>query len=164
MTFMYLTTVASTLLALGMLAGCSSVLPFSTLTKLDLALMASDEVNPDLHGRPSPVVVHLLELRHPVAFENADFFSLYGRAEQTLPKDWVSSEELELRPGERLMLKLSIEPQSRYVGVLAAYRDLPNVQWRLVLPVAPRQRTRARIMLDQSGVRIAAPQTDRAED
>jgi len=156
--------VSFTLLLLGLLAGCSTLSPFSTLTKLDLTLTASDEVNPDLHGRPSPVVVQLLELRHPVAFENADFFSLYGRAEQTLPKDWVSGEELELRPGERLALKLSVEPRSRYVGVLAAYRDLPHVQWRWVLPLAPGQLTRADIVLDQTGIRMAAPQPDRTED
>lgn len=161
---MYRITVASMLLALGLLAGCSSLSPFSSLTKLDLTLTASDEVNPDLHGRPSPVVVRLLELRHPVAFENADFFSLYARAEQTLPKDWVSSEELELRPGDRLAFKLSVEPQSRYVGVLAAYRDLPQVQWRLVLPVTPGQRTHVNLVLDQAGIRIADPDTRKAED
>lgn len=151
---MYRTLAATMLLALGLLAGCSSVSPFSTLTKLQLTLTASDDLNLDLHGRPSPVVVQLLELRHPVAFENADFFSLYGRAEQALPKDWVASEELELRPGEQLVLKLSVEPNSRYVGVLAAYRDLPHVQWRVVVPVAHRQLTRAEMVLGHAGIRL----------
>lgn len=164
MMFMYRTTVASMLVALVVLAGCSSVSPFSTLTKLDLTLTTSDAVNPDLHGRPSPVVVHLLELRHPVAFENADFFSLYARAEQTLPKDWVSSEELEMRPGEQRVLKLSVDSHSRYVGVLAAYRDLPQVQWRLVLPVAPARLTRADLVLDSTGIRMAVPDTRKTED
>lgn len=154
---MYRITLVPLLLALGLLAGCSSVSPFSTLTKLDLTLTASDNVNPDLHGRPSPVVVQLLALRHPVAFENADFFSLYGRAEQTLPKDWVASEEWELRPGEQVALKLRVDPASPYVGVLAAYRDLPHVQWRAVLPVAPRQVTRADLLLDHTGIRVAHP-------
>ncbi|WP_455826801.1 type VI secretion system lipoprotein TssJ [Pseudomonas graminis] len=161
---MYRTTAAFMLLALCLLVGCSSLSPFSTLTKLDLTVTASDEVNPDLNGRPSPVVVRLLELRHPVAFENADFFSLYARAEQTLPKDWVSSEELEMRPGDRLALKLSVEPQTRYVGVLAAYRDLPHVQWRLVLPVTPEQLTRADLVLDHAGIRIDTPHTRDTED
>ncbi len=161
---MYRTTAASLLLALCLLVGCNSLSPFSTLTKLDLTVTASDEVNPDLHGRPSPVVVRLLELRHPVAFENADFFSLYARAEQTLPKDWISSEELEMRPGDRLALKLSVEPQTRYVGVLAAYRDLPHVQWRLVLPVASEQLTRADLVLDHTGVRIDTSATRKTED
>ena len=145
------------LVVLVLLGGCSNLSPFSTLTKLDLTLAASDEVNPGLHGRPSPVVVQLFELKHPVAFENADFFTLYGHAEQALPKDWVNSEELELRPGEQVALKLRSEPQSRYVGVVAAYRDLPHVQWRWVVPLAPQHVTRAHLVLDQSGVRVAEP-------
>lgn len=148
---MYRTSMV-TLLAM-LLAGCSALSPFSSLTKLDLTLAAGDRLNPDLHGRPSPVVVRLIELRHPVAFENSDFYSLYERAEQVLPKDWVSAEELELRPGERRMLKLNVEPNSRYVGVLAAYRDLPHVQWRWVLPITPQRRTQAELVLDETGIR-----------
>lgn len=148
---MYRTSMV-TLLAM-LLAGCSALSPLSSLTKLDLTLAAGERLNPDLHGRPSPVVVRLIELRHPVAFENNDFFSLYERAEQVLPKDWVAAEELELRPGERWLLKLSVEPHSRYVGVLAAYRDLPHVQWRWVLPVSPQRRTQAELLLDETGVR-----------
>ena len=161
---MYRSTVTSMLIALVLLAGCSSASPFSTLTKLDLTLIASDDVNPDLHGRPSPVVVQLFELRHPVAFENADFFSLYGRGEQALPKDWVAGEELELRPGQRRVLKLSVEPHSRYVGVLAAYRDLPQVQWRYVLPVAHQRLTRAELVLDHTGIRAAGTPATVMED
>ena len=148
---MYRTSMV-TLLAM-LLAGCSALSPLSSLTKLDLTLAAGERLNPDLHGRPSPVVVRLIELRHPVAFENNDFFSLYERAEQVLPKDWVAAEELELRPGERRLLKLSVAPHSRYVGVLAAYRDLPHVQWRWVLPVSPQRRTQAELLLDETGVR-----------
>ncbi|MFT0476298.1 type VI secretion system lipoprotein TssJ [Pseudomonas antarctica] len=153
-------SLVSVLLMLGLMAGCSAVSPFSTLTKLDVALTAGDQVNPDLHGRPSPVVVHLFELRHPVAFENADFFSLYSHAEQALPKDWLGSEELELRPGERLTLKLSLAPNARFLGVLAAYRDLPHVQWRLVIPVTPQQVTVADVVLDQAGIRLGSPNPD----
>ncbi|NVZ22037.1 type VI secretion system lipoprotein TssJ [Pseudomonas costantinii] len=153
---MYRAIFASMLLLLGLLAGCSAISPFSTLTKLDVALTASEQVNPDLHGRPSPVVVHLIELRHAVAFENADFFSLYSNAEQALPKDWVSSEEVELRPGESLALKLRLDPGTRFLGVLAAYRDLPHVQWRWVVPVTPQQLTFTDLVLAQTGIRLAS--------
>jgi type VI secretion system protein VasD len=136
-----------------LLAGCSALSPFSSLTKLDLTLVAGERLNPDLHGRPSPVVVRLIALSHPVAFENSDFFSLYERAEQVLPKDWVNAEELELRPGERRLLKLNVAPHSRYVGVVAAYRDLPHVQWRWVLPVTAQRRTQAELVLDETGIR-----------
>ncbi|AZE84287.1 Type VI secretion lipoprotein/VasD [Pseudomonas orientalis] len=158
---MYRATLISLLLMLGLLAGCSALSPFSTLTKLDLVLTASEQVNPDLHGRPSPVVLQLIELRHGVAFEHADFFSLYDNAEQVLPKDWVSGEEVELRPGDRLAFKLRIEPDSRFVGVLAAYRDLPHVQWRLLVPLTAQQLNRVELVLDQDGIRLAGPRYDK---
>ncbi|TDF82462.1 type VI secretion system lipoprotein TssJ [Pseudomonas sp. H9] len=150
-TLMFKTLAALT--ALALLAGCSSLSPYSTLTKLNLTLTTSDELNPDLNGRPSPIVVRLIELKHPVAFENADFFSLYERAKESLEPDMVASEELELRPGETVTLKLSVEPGSRYVGVLAAYRDLSQSQWRYVLQLTPTQLNEADLILEQAGIR-----------
>ena len=146
------------LAALGivsLLSGCSSLSPYSTLTKLNLTLTASDQLNPDLHGRPSPVVVRLIELKHPVAFENADFFSLYERAKDSLAPDLVASEELEMRPGETVSLKLSVEEGSRYVGVLAAYRDLSGSQWRYVVKVTPITMTTVDLTLGPDGIRNA---------
>ncbi len=140
------------LTALVVLAGCSTLSPYSHVTKLNLKLTASDQVNPDLNGRPSPVVVRLFELKHPVAFENADFFSLYERAKESLAPDMVASEELELRPGETVELKLSLQEGSRYVGVLAAYRDLPDSRWRYTLQVTPVEITDADLTLDQNGI------------
>ena len=139
--------------ALALMAGCSSMSPYSNVTKLNLKLTASDQLNPDLNGRPSPIVVRLFELKHPVAFENADFFSLYERAKESLAPDMVATEELELRPGEIIELKLSLEEGSRYVGVLAAYRDLPDTKWRYTLQVAPMEVTDADLTLNQSGIR-----------
>jgi type VI secretion system protein VasD len=145
--------VLTALTTLALLAGCSTLSPYSHVTKLNLKLTASDQLNPDLNGRPSPIVVRLFELKHPVAFENADFFSLYERAKESLAPDMVSTEELELRPGETVELKLSVEEGSRYVGVLAAYRDLPDTKWRYTLQVAPVDVTDADLTLDQSGIR-----------
>ncbi|PHN32185.1 type VI secretion system lipoprotein TssJ [Pseudomonas sp. ICMP 460] len=143
----------TTLAALLLMAGCSSLSPYSHITKLNLKLTASDQLNPDLNGRPSPIVVRLFELKHPVSFENADFFSLYERAKETLTPDMVASEEMELRPGETVELKLSVEEGSRYVGVLAAYRDLSDTQWRYTVQVTPLDATDVDLTLDQSGIR-----------
>lgn len=135
------------------LTGCSAMSPYSHMTKLDLSLAGSDQLNPDLNGRPSPIVIRLMELKHPVAFENADFFSLYQRPKEALAPDLVAFEELELRPGETRELKLSVQEGSRYVGVLAAYRDLPEASWRYVIPVEAVQRNQARLALNERGIR-----------
>ena len=141
------------------LGGCSTLSPYSNMTKINLQLTGSDRLNPDLNGRPSPIVVRLYELKHPVAFENADFFSLYERAKEYLEPDLVASEELELRPGQSVDLKLSVHDGSRYVGVLAAYRDLPETRWHYTLPVVAQELTEAHLTLDENGIRKADADT-----
>lgn len=61
------------LAALLSLTGCAALSPYSDMTKLDLTLNGRDELNPDLNGRPSPIVLRLVELKHPVSFENSRF-------------------------------------------------------------------------------------------
>lgn len=140
------------LIAVLMLTGCSTLSPYSHLTKLNLKLTASGQLNPDLNGRPSPIVVRLYELKHAVAFENADFFSLYERAKESLAPDMVATEELELRPGETVELKLSVQQGSRYVGVVAAYRDLSQGSWRYTLDLAPQTATAVDLTLGETGI------------
>jgi type VI secretion system protein VasD len=140
------------LTAVMLLTACASLSPYSNLSKVNLKLSASDQLNPDLNGRPSPIVVRLFELKHPVAFESADFFSLYERAAKSLVPDLVASEELQLRPGENLELKLSVQSQSRYLGILAAYRDLPETRWRYTVPVTTAGVTHIDLTLDQAGI------------
>lgn len=140
------------LFALLMLPGCAALSPYSTQTRLELTLNGNDLLNPDINGRPSPVVVRLLELRNPVAFETRDFFSLYERGGEALAQDLVAREELELRPGDGVELKLRVEPGSRYVGVMAAYRNLPETRWRYVIELAPERLTRAELSLSDDGI------------
>jgi len=148
---------AAVFAALALLGGCSALSPNSELTKLGLSLQGSDRLNPDLNGRPSPIVIRLIELKHPVAFENADFFSLYQRPKEALSPDLVIQEELELRPGELRDLKLFVQDGSRYVGVLAAYRDLPEANWRFVVPLQHRAQNRIELSLDEHGIQAVDP-------
>jgi len=148
---------AAMVAALAVLSGCSALSPNSDLTKLDLSLQGSDRLNPDLNGRPSPIVIRLLELKHPVAFENADFFSLYQRPKEALSPDLAIQEELELRPGEQRELKLFVQEGSRYVGVLAAYRDLTESSWRFVIPLEHKAQNRIELRLDENGITAIDP-------
>ncbi len=136
-----------------LISGCSSLSPYSDLTKVDLSLQGSERLNPDINDRPSPIVLQLIELKNPVAFEHADFFSLYQRPREVLAPDLVAIEELELRPGEERTYKLAADPESRYLAVLAAYRDLPQAQWRIVVPLQSEDRNTVALLLDEHGIR-----------
>lgn len=140
------------LAAIPALASCSALSPYSAQTRLELTLTGNELLNPDINGRPSPVVVRLLELRNPVSFETQDFFTLYGRGSESLGQDLIAAEELELRPGESQRLKLHATPAGRFVGVLAAYRDLPETRWRYVIELRAQDLTRADLSFSDDGI------------
>lgn len=75
----------------------------------------------------------------------------------------VVLEELELRPGEQRKLKLSVQPGSRYVGVLAAYRDLPESNWRTVIVLQEKEHNYSVLTLDAKGIQ-APDKADKDED
>ncbi|ASV99253.1 type VI secretion system lipoprotein TssJ [Paraburkholderia aromaticivorans] len=108
--------------------------------KLDLSVVASAGVNPDDQKRAAPIVIRVYELKTDGAFTSADFFSLQDKDKTVLADDLVTRAQFQLRPGESKTIRTRADPATTVVGVLAAYRDLPNSVWRAVypLPAAPR--------------------------
>jgi type VI secretion system protein VasD len=101
-------------------------------------LSASKDVNPDASGRPSPVVVKVFGLRTDSEFNGAEFFALYEREKETLAATLLASQEYVLQPGETKDLQVQLPRDTRYVGVVAAYRDIRSARWR-ALARAPRK-------------------------
>jgi type VI secretion system protein VasD len=100
--------------------------------RLDLSVVASTSVNPDDQKRPAPIVVRLYELKTDSAFAAADYFSLQDKDKTVLADDLVRRDEFQLRPGESKVFQRTIDPATTRLGILAAYRDLPNSVWREV--------------------------------
>jgi type VI secretion system protein VasD len=120
------------------LAACanSGETPKREPLKLDLAIDASPGANPDDRKRPAPVVVRIYELKSADAFNEADFYSLYDKEKTVLADDLVARDQFLLRPGERQTIKRTANGASTTLGVIAAYRDLPNSVWRATWPLA----------------------------
>lgn len=121
---------AMCLLAACLLSACAAKPPKPEPARA--RLVASDQVNPDASGRSSPIVVRLFQLRADGAFAAAEFFDLYGKEKEVLGESLVSRDEYVLAPGETRELEISLNAQTRFLGVLAAYRDIRAAQWRAV--------------------------------
>jgi type VI secretion system protein VasD len=87
-------------------------------------------VNPDGQNRPSPIVIRIYQLKDDTGFKDADYFALYDKEAATLAAALVSRVEFELAPGEKRTVDYAVAPDTRYIGVAAAYRDIRNEQWR----------------------------------
>ncbi|HHF3072580.1 type VI secretion system lipoprotein TssJ [Vibrio diabolicus] len=116
------------------LFGCSAanlvVDPYS-----DLEITANHNINPDSNGRPSPVVVYVFELTSNTLFESQDFFSIYEESEKVLGPDLVNKYEISLTPGQKETYQASMSPKTEYLGIVVAFRDIENSNWRQVIEV-----------------------------
>jgi type VI secretion system protein VasD len=125
-------------LTVSLLNACGSATP----PLLQGTIKVDQAANPDLNGRASPVVVRVYELRSPAAFSGADFFSLFEKESETLAGDLVGREEYVLRPAETRPYRRQLQPDTKFIGVVGAFRDLEHSRWRQVAPVpAERQST-----------------------
>ncbi|MGH8199163.1 MAG: type VI secretion system lipoprotein TssJ [Steroidobacteraceae bacterium] len=130
---MYLRRGILLVLAVVGLAGCASQPPKPVQTQA--TLIASADVNPDSQGRPSPVVVRIYQLRGDAQFNDAAFFALFDNEKSTLGEDLIMRDERTLFPGQSAPLSLALAPDARFLGVVAAYRDIRSSRWRAVVGV-----------------------------
>lgn len=132
----YVLGVAATLT----LQGCSSVARKELPVPIQFSLHATPNANPSVSGRPSPVVVSIYELRNSASFLAADFFSLFKDDRNVLGEDRVSRQEYILQPGETRLVRRRSDLSTRFIGVVAGFRDIESSVWRSVVPIpAPHQ-------------------------
>src|SRR5882672_10974980 len=124
--------VACGLLGVVALSSCKSAPPATPITG---SIQGAPELNPSVNQRPSPLLLRLYELKSPTAFNQADFMALYQSDQATLGADLVAREEMMLAPGETRPYKKTLAPETRFIGIVAAYRNLERATWRTIVPV-----------------------------
>ena len=132
------------------LTGCGSASP----PLLQGSIKAAPAINPDQNGRPSPVVVRIYELKSLGAFNSADFFSVFERESETLGSDLVGREEYDLGPAETRPYRRQLQPDTKFIGVIAAFRDLENSRWRQTTPVPAQKKVSITIGLEARAVTV----------
>lgn len=124
------------ILTLNFITGCSvanyMVDPYTTLN-----FKVSKDVNPNINGRASPVVVRVFELSSRTLFESQDFFTLFDDANGVLGPELISKSEFEFEPGQEYKYSISLRPGVRYAGILVAYQDIDNASWREIVEISP---------------------------
>jgi type VI secretion system protein VasD len=99
-------------------------------------------------------MVMLYELKSPGRFNGTDFFSLFERADTALAQDLQHKDEVLVAPGESRPINLQFQEGSRYLGVLAGYRNYETARWRAVVETPSDTVTRLVIRVDPAAVTI----------
>jgi type VI secretion system protein VasD len=119
-----------------------------------LSISATSDVNPDTEGRPSPIVLQVLELSTDVEFDRADYFSLTNEAQSGLGGTVLRSMEFVLTPGSTKTSPLELNERTTHLGFVAGYRDIDHSRWRLSLPVVTGETQSISISLNKQNISI----------
>ncbi len=116
---------------LTILSGCALFESTEKETKFaQLTVIAAKNLNPAVDGRASPIFIRIYQLSQTAKFDNSDFFALYEKDQSLLAGDLQSRIELEIKPDEKYSKPIELKPNTRFIAVLAAFRDLDNSQWK----------------------------------
>jgi len=118
------------------LASCGSA-PKKTTHDLELRISTTTDVNPDVESRPSPIVLHVLQLTDVDEFYRAEYLSLARDDASALGGDVLNKSEVVLKPGDSRETVLELNQQTAYLGFVAGYRDIEHALWRISQEIVP---------------------------
>ena len=120
----------------------------------EINITASTLLNPDINNRPSPVVIRIYELKSLGIYTESDFYGLFEDYESILGEDLISSEQFHLNPGDTRIVKNSIAPETQYIAVIAAFRDINRAMWRDSIIISPEEAAQLLIFVDELSISV----------
>jgi type VI secretion system protein VasD len=141
------------------LISCAS--PPPKPTQLTGSIQVAAQVNPNSGNRPSPLLLRVYELKAVAAFNGAAFASLYEHDTSELGADLVGREEYVLAPGETKGFSKTLSPDTRFLGVIGAFRDFDHSRWRSVVAVDPKKNQQ--VVIKAAGLAIDTAVTTAAK-
>ena len=110
---------------------------------------------------PGTQVIEQMRLHQFLSDQFEGLFEPQGHdAAQVLGPDLVSREEFVLRPGEKRPLEKKLSPETRFIGVMVAFRELERARWRAVIPVAANRTNIVAVSLDDIAVQATRTQPE----
>lgn len=123
-------------------------------TVIAAQVVVSSGVNPDISNRPSPIVLRIYELNALGKFKAADFFGLMEDDAALLGNDLLHREELQLSPGAKQPYHRKVPPETEYIGVIAAYRNINEAVWKVMAPIPPNKTSAITISVNDLALSI----------
>ena len=134
---------------LGLLSACAGA---PKRENLGLQISATADVNPDMQGRPSPIILHVMELNSTEQFNRLDYMGLTQPSGAALGPELLGKNQVVLQPGESRTLPLELNPMTTAIGLVAGYRDIDNAVWRKIVPINQGKTKGISITLEQTQI------------
>jgi len=116
-----------------LLAACSS--NSEIYVDFRYLISAASDINPDIEGRPSSVIVRVYQLTDKLNFENANYDELFESGHNALGTEFITLNEYLVDPNTKNDVDLKISENAKFIGVVVGYRSVDMVTWRTVKSV-----------------------------
>lgn len=123
-------------------------------TILTVQYDASTDLNPDIYGKPAPLVVAMYQLKSVADLEDRDFYSLDKNNGDVLGEALVAKDQVEIRPNQTLTLNEKLSPEANHIAFVASYRDIDNATWRLITPIEDIKSKKLTIVLGANAIKL----------
>lgn len=133
----------------GLLSACAGA---PKRENLGLQISAAADVNPDMQGRPSPIILHVMELNSTEQFNRLDYMGLTQPSGAALGAELLGKNQVVLQPGESKTLPMELNPMTTAIGLVAGYRDIDNAAWRKTVPITQGKTKGLSITLEQTQI------------
>lgn len=110
----------------ALLTSCSW---FTSAPHADITFKSAHYLNPDINGRPAPVVVTIYQLKNAYTFKQADSASLMADSAKILGGDLIDKNTIEIRPDNTQSISQKLDPNAEYLGIVADYRNATTESW-----------------------------------
>ena len=152
------------LIAILALFGCSSdpekpvpvaePSPKAPPRTVQLHMVVSEQANPDVDERPSPIVIRIYELKSLGKFEVGDFDKLFENYDSYLGPELIGSEEYHLKPGDVNIIKRTLSDETRYIAVSAAFRDINQALWKDTIQLTDEKITDVLVFIEKLNISV----------
>ncbi len=129
------------MLALSLATACGQKEKPPPPTVVNITLQTSPDVNPDVEGRASPIDARIYYLVSLEPFGTTGFFELFEQDQALLGDNLLGREEVQLAVGEQRNFSRELNDRVRFIGVVAAYRDIERARWRASIEILPNRTT-----------------------
>ncbi len=104
----------------------------------NLAVTTAHYLNPDVSGRPAPIVVSIYQLKFANRFSQTDYQQLNDNAANLLGDNLIDRQDIEIRPGEHRTVHIDLAQDTEFIGLVAHYRNINAAKWRAVISAPPK--------------------------
>ncbi|AJJ09477.1 type VI secretion lipofamily protein [Yersinia rohdei] len=118
---------------------CSSTPQPEAVEKLMVELTTTKNINPNNKGVANPLRIWVYSLENADEFKSSDFFTITEENTPSLKEQMAKVYDGIMLPNETKKIELTPNSEITAIGVVAAYREIEQADWKVVISPLPKK-------------------------